>query len=117
MPTATRSAAGSKAPAPRPRVGTKNLAGPRLLACLMVAAGALLMPGAAQASPTQLSLIQDDRELLGGTGESPTAAMGELRALGVEMVRTNVIYNRVYGTPRDRRKPRGFIASDPGSPP
>ena len=116
MPTATRSAAGSKAPAPRPRVGTKKLMSPRLLACLMVAAGALLAPPAASASSSQLSLIQDDRELLGGTGENPTAAMGEIRALGVDIVRTNVIYNRIYRTPRDRRKPRGFSPSDPGSP-
>ena len=116
MPTATRSAAGSKAPAPRPRVGTPKLKSPRLLACLVVAAGALLAPHGAAASSSQLSLIQDDRELLGGTGESPTAAMGELRLLGVDIVRTNVIYNKVYRTPRDRTKPAGFSPSDPGSP-
>ena len=115
MPTATRSAAGSKAPAPRPRVGTKKLMSPRLLACLIVAAGALLAPPAASASSSQLSLIQDDRELLGGTGENPTAAMAEIRALGVDVVRTNVIYNRIYRTPRDRRKPRGFRPSDPAA--
>ena len=116
MPTATRSVAGSKAPAPRPRVGTKKLMSPRLLASLMVAAGALLAPSAASASSTQLSLLQDDRELLGGTGENPTAAMAEIRALGVDIVRTNIIYNKVYRTPRDRQKPRGFSPSDPGSP-
>ena len=115
MPTAERSAAGSKAPAPRPRVGTKNLKSSRLLACMAVAATALLAPAAATASTTQMSLLQDDRELLGGTGESPDAAMDELRVLGVDIVRTNVIYGKVYRTPRDRRKPAGFSPSDPGS--
>ena len=68
MPTATRSAAGSTAPAPRPRVGTRKLMSPRLLACSLAAAAALLAPQAASAGSDQLSLIQDDRELLGGTG-------------------------------------------------
>lgn len=115
MPTATRSAAGSTAPAPRPRVGTKKLTSPRLLACSLAAAAVLIAPQGAAASTTQLSLIQDDRELLGGTGQDPAAAMAELRALGVDIVRTNVIYNKVYRTPRDRRKPAGFNPSDPGS--
>jgi hypothetical protein len=83
---------------------------------MTVAVAALLAPAAASAGTSQLSLIQDDRELLGGTGEDPTAAMAELRALGVDVVRTNVIYNKIYRTPRDRRKPSGFNPSDPGSP-
>ena len=116
MPTAKRSAAGSKAPAPRPRVGTMKLTSPRLLACLLVAAGALLAPQDAGASSSQLSLLQDDRELLGGTAEDPDAAMAEIAALGVDIVRTNVIYNRIYRTPTDRTKPRDFTASDPASP-
>ncbi len=96
-------------------MGTKKITSPRLLACLIVVAAALLAPAAASASSTQLSLLQDDRELLGGTGENPTAAMAEIRALGVDIVRTNVIYNRIYRTPRDRTKPRGFRPSDPAA--
>ena len=117
MPTATRSAAGSQAPAPRPRVGTMNLQSPRLLACALLAVlAAMLAPQAASASSTQLSLLQDDRELLGAAGEEPAAAMAEIRSLGVDIVRTNVIYGKIYTTPRDRRKPRGFNASNPNSP-
>lgn len=117
MPTARRSAAGSQAPAPRSRAGTRNLPSLRALACvLFAAAAALLAPEPASASSSQLSLIQDDRELLGAVpGEDPAEAMAEIRGLGVDIVRTNVIYHKVYRTPRDRRRPSGFNASDPSS--
>lgn len=115
MPTATRSAAGSKAPAPR-RVGTKTIKGPRLLACTaLLALAALTAPGAASASSSQLSLLQDDRELLGQTGEDPGGAMAEIKSLGVDVVRTNAIFYKIYRTPTQRKKPGGFNASDPNS--
>ena len=117
MPTATRSAAGSQAPAPRSCAGTRNRRSPRLLACLLLAAAVLLVPEAASASSSQLSVFQDDRELLGAVpGEDPADAMAEIRNLGVDIVRTNVIYHKVYRTPRDRRKPSGFDPADHTSP-
>ena len=89
---------------------------PRLLACVLLAAlAAVLAPQAANASSSQLSVFQDDRELFGQTGSDPAAAMAELRSLGVDMVRANVIYYKVYRTPNDRRRPRGFNPSDPNS--
>ncbi len=115
MPTATRSAAGSKAPAPRPRVGTKKLTIRRLLACSLTAAAVLFAPQAASASSSQLSIFEDDRELLGFGGD-PAEAMAELRFLGVDVVRVNVIHYVVHRRPRDRSRPRGFNASDPNSP-
>ena len=116
MPTATRSAAGSRAPALRPRVATKTTKSSRLRACSLLAAFvALLAPQAATAASGQLSLIQDDRLLLGATSKNPAQVMAEVRALGVDIVRTNVIYHKVYKTPTDRRKPSGFNASDPSS--
>jgi hypothetical protein len=88
----------------------------RVLTCLLlVAAAVLLAPQAAMASSSQLSLLQDDRELLGGAGEDPAQAMAEIRDLGVDIVRTNVIYQNVYRTPKDRRRPSGFNPSDPSS--
>jgi hypothetical protein len=89
---------------------------PRVLACLLLAAAAVLLaPQAAQASSSQLTLLQDDRELLGHAGEDPAAAMAEIRSLGVDVVRTNVIYHKIYRTPRDRRKPSGFDPRDHNS--
>ena len=93
---------------------TKSL---RLIACVAtLVITALAVPSAASASSSQLSLIQDDRELLGLTGEDPAVAMAEIRNLGVDILRTNVIYGKVYRTPTDRRKPAGFVTSDPNSP-
>ena len=88
----------------------------RLLACaLLTALAALLAPASASAASNQLSLIQDDREFLGGTGENLDAAAAELKNLGVDILRTNVNYNKVYRTPRDRKKPADFKTSDPNS--
>ncbi len=88
----------------------------RLLGCaLLTALAALLAPATASAASNQLSLIQDDREFLGGTGENLDAAAAELKNLGVDILRTNVNYNKVYRTPTDRKKPAGFDTSDPNS--
>ena len=86
----------------------------RLLACALLATlAALLAPTAASASTTQLSLLQDDREFLGQTGEDLDAAANELENLGVDILRTNVNFNKVYRTPRDRKKPSDFVTDDP----
>lgn len=116
MPTATRSAAGSLAPASRPRVGTTKTS-LRLLACtLLLAAAAFAVPQPAQASKGQLSLIQDDRELFGELGEDPAAAMTEIRQLGVDVLRTNIAYYRIYKESGQRRAPAGFNPRDHNSP-
>jgi hypothetical protein len=86
----------------------------RLLACaLLTMLVALLAPAAASAATNQLSLIQDDREFLGGTGEDLDSAAAELKNLGADILRTNVNYNKVYRTPKDRKKPSDFVTSDP----
>jgi hypothetical protein len=86
-----------------------------VLACVLVALTAgLAAPLAAEASRTQLSLLQDDAELFGDRGEDPAAAMREIRDLGVDVLRTNVLFYRVYRQMNDRVKPAGFDTSDPG---
>ena len=86
----------------------------RLLACaLLTTLAALLAPASASAASNQLSLIQDDREFLGGTGENLDSAAAELKNLGVDILRTNVNYNKIYRTPKDRKKPADFVTSDP----
>ena len=39
-----------------------------------------------------------------------------MRALGVDVVRTNVIFYKVYNQPSQRKRPAGFDAADPNSP-
>lgn len=90
---------------------------PRLLACVLLAlvAAAVIAPQAASASSSQLSLLQDDREFLGERGENLDAATAELKNLGVDILRTNVNFNKIYRTPRDRTKPSDFVTSDPNN--
>jgi len=76
---------------------------------------ALLAPSVASASSGQLSILQDDREFLGDLGEDPAAALREAKALGVDVIRVNVIFNRIYKSPRQRTKPSGFDTSNPSS--
>lgn len=88
-----------------------------LIACVAtLIISALAIPSAASASSSQLSILQEDRRLIGGTGEDPNVVAREIRNLGVDIVRTNVIYNRVFKVPNERTKPPGFVTSDPSSP-
>ena len=87
-----------------------------LLACALLSTlVALLAPAGASAATNQLSLLQDDREFLGETGENLDSATAELKNLGVDIIRTNVNFNKIYRTPTDRKKPSDFTASDPGN--
>ena len=92
---------------------TKSL---RLLALTLLAAvAALAIPSAASAGPRQLSVMQDDAELLGPSAVDPAASMAEMKALGVDVVRTNIVFFNVYRGSEARRRPAGFDAANPNS--
>ncbi len=85
---------------------------PKLLAITLLAALAVLaVPSTAPASPRQLSLIQDARELLGLSGQDPAASMAELKRLGVDVVRTNVIFHKkgIHGHRKPQPCPPGRV--------
>jgi hypothetical protein len=89
----------------------------RLVCALLVLLAVLAAPTAANAGSRQLSLMQDDAEMFGDRpGEDPAAAMREMRDLGVDVLRTNVLFYRIYDDFTDRRRPAGFDASNPNSP-
>jgi hypothetical protein len=90
----------------------------RTLVCALLAlVAALAVATSANASSRQLSLIQDDAEMFAERpGEDPAAAMRELRDLGVDVLRTNVLFYRIYRRMHDRVKPAGFNTSDPDEP-
>jgi hypothetical protein len=88
-----------------------------LVYALLALVAVLAAPTAANAGSGQLSLMQDDAEMFGErTGEDPAAAIKEMKDLGVDVLRTNVLFYRVYNDYTDRTKPAGFSASDPNSP-
>jgi len=85
----------------------------RLLACaLLTTLAALLAPTTASAASNQLSLFQDDAELTQGEGAAPADVLNQFDDLGVDILRTNVVYGRVYRTPGDRKKPADFVTED-----
>ncbi len=90
----------------------------RTLVCALLALAAVLIaPTAASAGSGQLSMMQDDAEMFGErSGEDPAAAMKEMKDLGVDVLRTNVLFYRIYADFTDRTRPAGFDPSDPNSP-
>lgn len=94
------------------------MAARRRVACWVALAFAVAcaLPAGAAASSRQFSILQDDRTLLGSGPHDPDRAMGEARALGVDMVRAFVSWRRVSPRPDDRRIPAGFDPANPDSP-
>jgi hypothetical protein len=77
---------------------------------------AVALPGAASASPRQISIMHDDAVFLGSTDNDPAAALAEAKALGADMVRTFVVWRRVAPAPSAKTPPEGFDMGDPNAP-
>lgn len=86
----------------------------RLLPLLAAAAalGGLLAP-AAVASPTQLSMLQDDGQLIKSGSGPRDARLDEFAALGIEVVKIGIEWRDV--APRGSSKPAGFDGADPAA--
>ncbi len=82
---------------------------------LTLALLALVLPAGAGASSRQFTILQDDGNLLNQSGRNKTDAMSEAKSLGVDMVRTFVVWDRVSPRPNSKRKPRGFDVGNPNS--
>ena len=86
----------------------------RLLIALAALLGAaLLASSTATASPAQESLLADDTLLLNGDHATRERALDDMVALGVDVVRVNVFWNRLAPSPTGRRRPSGFDATNP----
>ncbi len=83
------------------------------LAALMAAA--LLTCSTAAASPTQESLLGEDTLLLEYDHPTRERALDDMVALGVDVVRVNVFWNRMAPSATARRRPAGFDATDPAA--
>ena len=68
-----------------------------------------LLAASAHASSGQRILFQDNAQMLG----SPDATAQELKGLGVDIVKMQLLWDDV--APAGRHKPAGFDASDPAS--
>ena len=86
------------------------------LAAIALAALAAALPAPAQASPTQESLFQDDPNLLYSGDSRREQTLDELRDLGVDTIRLNVLWNRYAPRPSSKSRPT-FDATDPNAYP
>lgn len=76
---------------------------------------ALLLPATAAASTSQESLFQDDTSLLFSTHDRRQETLDELKALGVDTIRSNLLWNWVAPNPNSKTRPAGFDAADPNA--
>jgi hypothetical protein len=87
-----------------------------VLALVAVAALALAVPGAASASRTQWSMVEDHGYLVRSGPAVREATLSEVQALGADAVRIEVKWSEVAPDPGARRQPT-FDATDPGAYP
>jgi hypothetical protein len=73
-----------------------------------------LAPPAAHASKSQESLFQDDAQLLLSGESRRVKSLNELKSLGVDVIRVNVLWQRYAPKPNGKKKPK-FNAADPAS--
>jgi hypothetical protein len=67
----------------------------------------LLLPVAAQASTRQQSLFQDDNSLIYAGDAQREKTLDELDALGVDVIRTNLLWSQVAADANSRTRPSG----------
>ena len=89
----------------------------RRVAVLAALAAALLSPAVAQASRTQLTMMEDSTQLLTQGQAGRDFALDEFKALGTNIVKVRVEWRDIAPDPGSTRKPPGFDASDPGDYP
>jgi hypothetical protein len=68
---------------------------------------ALALPSTAAASSRQQSLFQDDTSLIYSGDQKRDQTLDELKALGVDVVRTNLLWRQVAVAPDSRKWPSG----------
>ena len=76
----------------------------------------LALPGAASASRTQWSMVEDHPYLVRSGPDVREATLNELKALGADALRIEVKWNEVAPDPGANSQP-SFDATDPGAYP
>jgi hypothetical protein len=81
----------------------------------VAAAGALLGAAPAHASTGQLSVIEDEHQMLELGPAAQAAALDDAAALGADVVRANVIWSHYAPSPTSKKKPKGFDGKNPNA--
>jgi hypothetical protein len=87
------------------------------LAVLAALAAALVAPAAAQASRSQLTMMEDSTQLLTQGEDARNFALDQFKLLGTDIVKVRVEWRDIAPDPAASRRPAGFDASDPAAYP
>jgi hypothetical protein len=91
---------------------------PRLaIAAVLTLSGALMGASAASASPSQVSMFQDDNLLVFNTPQGTATALDKLQSLGVKAIRVSLFWGTIAPDPQSRTPPANFNAADPADYP
>jgi hypothetical protein len=90
----------------------RRLTLPLTIALFATLFAAELSAAPAQASKTQASVFQDDHNLIFVSDSKRNKVLNELRGLGVDILRVNVIWNQYAKAPKQKTKPKSFKAGD-----
>jgi hypothetical protein len=77
----------------------------------LAVAAAFFGAAPASASPTQISIVQDEGRLLHEGPAAQAQALDEIKALGADVVKTTVNWRSI--APAGSHKPSGFVGDDP----
>ncbi len=88
---------------------------PGALAGALACAALLCAP--ALASPDQLSVLEDEHQMLELGPAAQTRSLDDAAALGADVIRANVIWSRIAPAPNSKRRPRRFDGKDPNAYP
>ncbi len=83
----------------------------RLALALFGLCAALIAAAPASASPTQITIVQDEGRLLHQGPLAQSLALDEIKSLGADVVKVTVNWRNI--APTGSRKPAGFVGDDP----
>jgi hypothetical protein len=84
----------------------------RAIPPLVLLALALLPVARAAASASQLTIMQDDKEIVTNSDAHRALRLDEMKALGVDVVKIRIDWRGVAPSPNSKKKPAGFTGDD-----
>ena len=84
----------------------------RTIPLVVLAALALLPAARAAASASQVTIMEDDKQLVVGSAAHRGAILDEMKSLGADIVKLRVDWRSVAPSPKSKTKPAGFTGDD-----
>jgi hypothetical protein len=84
----------------------------KLIPIAVLAAFALLPAARAAASTSQVTIVQDDKELVGTSPSHRDKLLDEMKSLGIDIVKFRIDWRGVVPAPGSSHKPSGFVGDD-----